>query len=147
MATKTASALVEEVRHTTLDIVEEVAEKAHNAQSHTLAAASKLVVAIHELPQWMQKDKYIKHGYRRQQHGFRGCFDSLWYIHNETVNIWSHLLTMMFMCGLLAWTVIPSLHSHYDFAITDLRVLQFYLLANIGTLGFSVRFSYAMLNN
>ncbi|KAJ3195227.1 hypothetical protein HDU67_004431, partial [Dinochytrium kinnereticum] len=34
---------------------------------------------------------YIKTGYRRIQYTYRGCYRSLFYLHNETGNVYTHL--------------------------------------------------------
>ena len=111
--------------------------RARNYQASKLRSSTNFF-NIHELPDWMQNDQYIRRGYRIPQNSIRGCFQSLWYLHNETVNIWSHLLTAMFMTALLGWSFVPTLHQGYSFSASDLGVLQFYLLCSIGGLIFSV---------
>ncbi|KAJ7185502.1 hemolysin-III related-domain-containing protein [Mycena filopes] len=45
-----------------------------------------------ELPEWQKDNEYILSGYRRVQRHWKGCFASVFaYLHNETVNIHSHL--------------------------------------------------------
>ncbi|KAH4061637.1 hypothetical protein HBI55_181870 [Parastagonospora nodorum] len=44
-----------------------------------------------DAPPWMRADQFIKTGYRRQLNSFYRCVTSLLYLHNEFVNIWSHL--------------------------------------------------------
>src|SRR4051794_37739504 len=89
------------------------------------------VIHLSDLPLWMRKDSYIRHGYRRPQASFRACFNSLFYTHNETINIWSHLLTSAFMLGLLAWTAMPTWHYGYAFVPADISALRFYLVCQI----------------
>lgn len=55
-----------------------------------------LTVLWHEIPSWQQDNQYITSGYRPPTNSFRRSFHSLSYIHNETVNIWSHLLGALF---------------------------------------------------
>jgi hypothetical protein len=45
-----------------------------------------------ETPPWMRSDQYIQTGYRRCLGSANRCLASLLYIHNELVNVWSHLL-------------------------------------------------------
>eukprot|EP00126_Sphaerothecum_destruens_P005143 Sdes_comp18590_c0_seq1m8730 len=45
-----------------------------------------------ELPEWLKDNDHIHGSYRGQQYNFKNCFSSLTYVHNETVNIFSHLL-------------------------------------------------------
>ena len=44
-----------------------------------------------EIPSWQQDNEYILSGYRQPTRSFKRCFESLGYIHNETVNIYSHI--------------------------------------------------------
>ena len=45
-----------------------------------------------EIPPWQQDNEYIRTGYRPATASFIKCFQSLRYIHNETINIYSHVL-------------------------------------------------------
>ncbi|EIW78393.1 HlyIII-domain-containing protein [Coniophora puteana RWD-64-598 SS2] len=46
-----------------------------------------------EIPLWQRDNEYILTGYRRVQNSWRGCIGSVFgYLHNETINIHSHLL-------------------------------------------------------
>lgn len=50
-------------------------------------------VAFDEAPLFAQDNPYIRTGYRRELGSWKGCIYSVaGYTHNETVNIWSHLL-------------------------------------------------------
>ncbi|GAP93058.1 putative hemolysin-III channel protein Izh2 [Rosellinia necatrix] len=86
------------------------------------------VVGRAELPAWMQQCQFIERAYRTQQDSYRGCFKSLLYIHNETVNIWSHLVVGVFFVAMATWAAFPSFHGGYAFKRTDLLALQTYLL-------------------
>ncbi|KAF7299704.1 Hemolysin-III channel protein Izh2 [Mycena chlorophos] len=49
-------------------------------------------ILFHELPHWAQDNEWIVGGYRRIQNHWWGCFKSVFgYLHNETVNIHTHL--------------------------------------------------------
>ena len=45
-----------------------------------------------EILPWQQDNHYLLKGYRQPTDSFVGCFQSLFYLHNESVNIHSHLL-------------------------------------------------------
>ena len=45
-----------------------------------------------EIPSWQQDNEYILSGYRQATGSFKKSFESLGYIHNETVNIYSHII-------------------------------------------------------
>lgn len=51
-----------------------------------------LTVAWVDLPAWQQDNHYILTGYRPASNSFQKSFSSLGYLHNESVNIYSHLL-------------------------------------------------------
>lgn len=73
-----------------------------------------LTLTWHEIPAWQKDNEYILTGYRRIQNNFRGCAASVFgYLHNETVNIHSHLFGGLLFCWLLL-THYQSYHSQYD---------------------------------
>lgn len=45
-----------------------------------------------ELPDWMQDNDCIEHGYRPQLETFGQCVKSVFAVHTETMNIWTHLI-------------------------------------------------------
>lgn len=61
-----------------------------NAESHTLK--EELLLLWDDLPHWRRDNAYIQSGYRPSQASYLHSFLSLGYLHNESVNIWSHLL-------------------------------------------------------
>ncbi|RAO64775.1 uncharacterized protein BHQ10_000787 [Talaromyces amestolkiae] len=56
------------------------------------AKAIRKLLHWDELPPWLQDNHYIHDGYRPASSSFLVSFHSLTYLHNETVNIYSHLL-------------------------------------------------------
>lgn len=54
-----------------------------------------------ELPEWQKDNEHIISGYVRETNSFNDSFKSLFYIHNESINIYSHLmpgLGFLFTC-------------------------------------------------
>jgi len=51
-----------------------------------------LTVLWDDLPSWQQDNHFIHSGYRPASASFRRSFASLGYLHNESVNIYSHLV-------------------------------------------------------
>ena len=51
-----------------------------------------LLAIWEELPTWQQDNHYILTGYRRASNSYRTSLASLTYAHNESVNIYSHLI-------------------------------------------------------
>lgn len=54
-----------------------------------------------EIPTWQQDNEHILDGYVRETNSFIKCFESLFYIHNETVNIYSHLIPGLIFFAIL----------------------------------------------
>jgi len=104
---------------------------ASSLEEQAVQSLAQKVVDFTHIPDWMKKDrKYIIRSYRVQSNSFWDCYYSLWYLHNETVNIWSHLLVGIFFFSLLIWNTIPKLHGGYIFHAADLQIIQWYLLSS-----------------
>ena len=75
----------------------------------------------------VRADPYIRRGYRRQLNSFRACFWSLFYPHNELINIWSHLLpALVYLVALLTmdyWTF----HSGFRAPARDVLFIQLHI--------------------
>ncbi|KAI1324963.1 hemolysin-III channel protein-like protein Izh2 [Xylariaceae sp. FL0255] len=100
-----------------------------------------------KLPAWIVQDPFIIRGYRKQQDSYTGCFQSLWSIHNETVNIWSHLGSGILFSIVAAWTwsTFPTRRDGNEEAKrADLIAIQAYLLGATVCCFFSA--SYHCLN-
>ncbi|KAJ6627447.1 HlyIII-domain-containing protein [Mycena sp. CBHHK59/15] len=52
-----------------------------------------------DLPAWRQDNPAILTGYRKETDSWSGIIDGLWVWHNETINIWSHLLGALSIVG------------------------------------------------
>ncbi|KAG2195893.1 hypothetical protein INT47_002936 [Mucor saturninus] len=60
-----------------------------------LSLGAKRLLLIEELPKDRQENEYVLSGYRFYRNT-RDCLRSLFKLHNETMNIWSHLLGFFF---------------------------------------------------
>ncbi|CCD25493.1 PAQR-type receptor NDAI_0F01740 [Naumovozyma dairenensis CBS 421] len=49
-----------------------------------------------EIPEWQKDNEHIISGYVRETNSFKGCLHSLFYVHNESGNVYSHLLPGVF---------------------------------------------------
>ncbi|KAI1780110.1 hemolysin-III related-domain-containing protein [Hypoxylon cercidicola] len=65
--------------------------------------ASTLLVFWDDLPSWRRDNHFIVSGYRTESNSYWRSFTSLFYMHNESVNIWTHLLGALFFPILGAW--------------------------------------------
>ena len=50
------------------------------------------VVHHNSLPTWLKDNDFLHKGHRTPTNSFMACFKSIFRIHTETGNIWSHLL-------------------------------------------------------
>ncbi|KAJ1989584.1 hypothetical protein H4R33_002003 [Dimargaris cristalligena] len=75
----------------------------HTYTAQNLASALKVtahrLLHFEELPAWMQDNMYILTGYRPPLQSYKQCFRSLFYLHNETGNVYSHLLGALLFLG------------------------------------------------
>ena len=74
--------------------VKEAADSAKGLARHVIEAGKRgwRVVGHGELPEWLRDNDFIDHGHRPPLDSFKLCFQSIFYIHAETGNIWTHLL-------------------------------------------------------
>lgn len=59
-------------------------------------------VSFESLPKYLQDNEYLKSNHRPPMYSFRGCFKSIFRMHTETWNIWTHLLGFVFFVVLVA---------------------------------------------
>ncbi|KAA8642799.1 hemolysin-III family protein [Aspergillus tanneri] len=95
---------------------------------------------ISQVPEWMQWDPYIVHGYRPQLGSFEDCFWSLFYLHNEFINTWSHLLPGLYFMALLVMAEYWISYVPLDVAFSDILAIQMYMAGSAGCLIFSAAF-------
>ncbi|KAK3102625.1 hypothetical protein FSP39_012753 [Pinctada imbricata] len=66
-------------------------------------AAGWRVVHHHSLPDWLKDNDFLHTGHRPPTNSFLVCFKSIFRIHTETGNIWTHLLGMIAFMGIAAY--------------------------------------------
>ncbi|OPB45348.1 mPR-like GPCR protein [Trichoderma guizhouense] len=90
-----------------------------------------------EVPSWYAHNSYIRTGYRPVTNSAKLCFESLGYLHNETLNIYTHLVPAgIAVVGNYALYVYFS--SHYpDASWKDQLVFHIYFSTSIICYGIS----------
>ncbi|KAI0346144.1 HlyIII-domain-containing protein [Trametopsis cervina] len=97
-----------------------------------------LTLTWDELQPWQQDNEFIRSGYRRVQYSFRGCAASVFgYLHNETVNIHSHLWGSLLFCFFLATFHQTHMASVATTTWFDTAVFVVFLTSAVGCLSFS----------
>ena len=69
--------------------------------SRSLTTPPLLIGSHHEAPDFMVYNKHIKSGYRINFNSSWRILQSLFMIHNETINVWTHLLGLVFFTFLI----------------------------------------------
>ena len=103
-----ADALVEGAKTKADALVEGAKTKAgtaaHNAEELAKDVYARLAnwKAIHfeKLPSWMRDNEHLQFGHRPELPSFAECFRSIFRIHTETGNIWTHLI------GFIAFVIV-----------------------------------------
>lgn len=105
----------------------------------------KRLISFEQLPEWHQDNEYIRHGYRPISGSAKVSLQSWSYLHNESVNIFSHLIpAIVFLLG--EWYILQYLTSRYP-NITGLQtfIFSFFLLCTV--ICFSISVTYHTLMN
>ncbi|KAK3318005.1 hemolysin-III related-domain-containing protein [Apodospora peruviana] len=118
-----------------------------NAAAETVTSTAKQVAsALHmhwdDLPDWRQDNHYIHSGYRQTSNSYLGSFHSLSYLHNETVNIWSHLLGAVFFTavGLFLYNVVTPRYYEATTSASDVVVFACFFAGAFCCLGMSATY-------
>lgn len=92
------------------------------------------VVHHHHLPDWLQDNNFLHKGHRMPTNSFRECFKSIFRIHTETGNIWTHLLGMIAFMGVTCYFMSrPSIEIQWQ----EKAVFSAFFMGAILCLGFS----------
>ncbi|VDN97029.1 unnamed protein product [Rodentolepis nana] len=92
------------------------------------------VVHYSKLPEWMRDNDFLIWGHRPPLASFRMCFRSIFRIHTETGNIWTHLLgCVCFLVLCISFLSHPELNLPWD----EILVISVFFISAILALGFS----------
>lgn len=105
---KTAKDNVQESMHEAADKAEKISKKAIE-----LARSGWYLLSHFELPEWLRDNEFLSHQHRPPMPSFRSCFKSMFKIHSETGNIWTHLIGFVaFICVMLYMFLRPITTSN-----------------------------------
>ena len=112
------------------------------------SSGTRTLLSYKEIPPWYQDNDYILHGYRPISNSSLECLTSWSYLHNETVNIFSHLIPALLALAiaLALETVNTKLFLFYYPEATrgDIVAFTFYLLSASLCLGISTAYHTLM---
>jgi adiponectin receptor len=99
-----------------------------------------LLVLWDDLPSWQQDNHYIHSGYRPASGSFSKSFASLGYIHNESVNIYSHLIGAVIF-SIVAGVIYTQIKPRYETASSgDVLAFSCFFLGAALCLGMSATY-------
>lgn len=114
-----------------------------------LPSLTKLSTALllwDDLPPWRRDNHYIRSGYRQSRASYAHSLRSLFYLHNESVNIWTHLLGAVVALAAAAY-VYQVVHPRYETAEpADVAVFACFFGGATACLGMSATF-HALSNH
>lgn len=117
-------------------------DKADDTLTHRLETrtARTLTVLWHDLAPWQQDNQHIHSGYRPASNSYSRSFASLSHLHNESVNIYTHLVGALL--ALLAGVyVYGSVKPRYALATgEDVRVFGCFFGGAVVCLGMSATY-------
>ena len=104
-----------------------------------------LTILWHEIPSWMKDNHYIQTGYRPVSNSYSTSASSITYLHNESVNIWTHLLGAI-LAVISALVMYTSIRPRFAKATNeDVLAFSCFFLGAAVCLGMSA--TYHTLNN
>lgn len=95
------------------------------------------VCHFHHLPDWLQDNDFLEKGHRPPLPSYRACFKSIFRIHTETANIWTHLLGCVAFIGIAIYFL---MRPHLEIEIEEKVVFGAFFAGAIICLGFSFMF-------
>lgn len=107
-------------------------------------SSDRVLLAYDEIPEWYQDNEFIQHGYRSVSNSTHACFASWLYLHNETVNIYSHLVPAVFFLAAEGMFYQYLQVRYPEATLGDHAVFAFFLLTAVICLGLSAMYHTLM---
>ena len=99
-----------------------------------------LVLSWDDIPHWRRDNTFLLTGYRQSRDSYLHSLKALFYLHNESVNIWTHLsgAIITFLCATYLYAVV---HPRYETATKqDILVFGCFFGGAVLCLGMSATF-------
>lgn len=97
-----------------------------------------------EIPEWYQDNEFIRYGYRPVSNSTHACFASWLYLHNESVNIYSHLVPAVFFLASEGMFYRYLQVKYPEATLSDHAIFAFFLLTAVICLGLSTTYHTLM---
>lgn len=103
-------------------------------------AKETLTVLWHDLPTWQQDNQHIHSGYRPASDSYTKSLSSLTHLHNESVNIYTHLIGA-FLALLTGLYTYSAIRPRYELAMQqDVLVFLCFFAGAVACLGMSAAY-------
>lgn len=112
-------------------------DKASDGDNGSNEDVSHRLCTFDELPKWHQDNPYIRSHYRVVSNSYNACIQSLVYLHNETMNIYTHLLPAITLALVLPMLQINISRVYADAPWTDRFMLTLTPMTALLTLSLS----------
>lgn len=100
----------------------------------TLVVFIVKVVSHNALPDWLKDNEYLRYGHRPQLNSYLACFKSIFRLHTETGNIWTHLLGCVLFIIIAVYLLI---NPRIEMQLYDHVVFVIFFVGAISCLSFS----------
>uniref|UniRef100_A0A914DHQ9 Uncharacterized protein n=1 Tax=Acrobeloides nanus TaxID=290746 RepID=A0A914DHQ9_9BILA len=90
------------------------------------------------LPEWLRDNEYLKSGHRPPLENYLACFKSVFKMHSETGNIWSHLIGCVAFIFIAGYFLVTHSDSHVK--LYDKLIFLLFFVSAILCLGLSTLF-------
>jgi len=129
-------AFVQKERRSSTSSVESV----DSTLSQLIPACVWKVVSFDSLPMWRKDNKYLRHGHRPPMQSFSKCFASIFRLHTETWNIWTHLIGMVMFCLLALYVYFSGMSKISLLPLYEQFIIGLFFLSAIASLTLSSLF-------
>ncbi|XP_072038269.1 uncharacterized protein [Amphiura filiformis] len=136
-----AEHLREQAGHFSEQIKEQVGEQAQKVVVQAERVVHKVkdvawrVTHHNLLPEWLKDNDFLHHHHRPPLPSFRSCFKSIFRIHTETGNIWTHMIGCVTFLIMMIYFLVTSILSEEDWRV--ILVYMMFFIGAITCLGFS----------
>jgi len=143
-----------QIVHRTAAAAEKTAKSAAAAAEKTAKSAAEVpgkvlnkvrewkAESFDKLPAWMRDNEFLQFGHRPELNSYRECFKSVFRLHTETGNIWTHLVGfIVFITVTILFYVNPLCdYCNMDIDLSEKLIFLFFFIAAIFCLGCSSLF-------
>ena len=81
----------------------------------TTEPSKRNLLSHSELPEWLRGNEFLSHFHRPPMPSFRYCFKSIFKIHSETGNIWTHLIGFIIFVCITSYMLLRPITSSSPF--------------------------------